>query len=168
MSLCHPIPQSLVRGEPQAKDTAPQPRGARKTSWSVLCLDKSECRRNCILFLWATAPKLVEALEVMQFSGFTYKTHAVWDKVSLGLGYWFRGVHELLLVGTKGSPAPPPSHTRRRSIFVEKRRAHSQKPENVHDWIDRAFPDHRKIELFARRHRPGWVCIGKELEVHPQ
>src|SRR5262249_17330856 len=62
---------------------------------------------DAVLFLWATAPKLLEALHVMKAWGFAYRTHAVWDKDKLGMGYWFRGRHELLLVGTKGSPATP-------------------------------------------------------------
>jgi N6-adenosine-specific RNA methylase IME4 len=24
------------------------------------------------------------------------------------------------------------------------------------------FPQWRKLELFARRHRPGWTCLGNE------
>ena len=35
---------------------------------------------NAVLYLWATAPKLLEALQVMKSWGFTYKTQAVWDK----------------------------------------------------------------------------------------
>lgn len=54
---------------------------------------------DCVLFLWATAPKLLEALEVLQAWGFGYRTCAVWDKEIIGMGYYFRGQHELLLVG---------------------------------------------------------------------
>ena len=50
---------------------------------------------NAVLFLWATAPKLLEALDVMAAWGFEYKTCAVWDKAKLGMGFWFRGQHEL-------------------------------------------------------------------------
>lgn len=62
---------------------------------------------NAVLFLWATAPKLKEALEVMEAWGFEYRTNAVWDKEIIGMGYWFRGQHELLLVGVKGEFSPP-------------------------------------------------------------
>ena len=40
---------------------------------------------NCILYLWATAPKLLEALEVMDAWGFTYKTQAIWNKEIIGM-----------------------------------------------------------------------------------
>ena len=62
---------------------------------------------DCVLFLWATGPMIREALMVMEAWGFEYKSHAVWDKIHIGTGYWFRNSHELLLVGTKGDiPAP--------------------------------------------------------------
>lgn len=57
---------------------------------------------NAILFLWATPAKLQEALEVLNAWGFIYKTSAVWNKKAIGLGYYFRNQHELLLVGIKG------------------------------------------------------------------
>lgn len=62
---------------------------------------------DAVLFFWATAPKLREAMKVMDAWGFQYKTHAVWDKEKIGMGYWFRGQHELLLVGTRGDMSPP-------------------------------------------------------------
>ena len=63
--------------------------------------------KNCVLFLWATAPLLPQALEVMESWAFTYKSHLVWVKSGNHMGYWSRGKHELLLVGTKGRPPTP-------------------------------------------------------------
>ncbi len=40
---------------------------------------------------------------------------------------------------------------------------HSEKPEIVYDMLDRLVPVGRRCELFARRSRPGWFCIGNEL-----
>jgi hypothetical protein len=62
---------------------------------------------DCVLFLWATAPMLPHALEVMGAWGFAYKTHSIWAKDRIGTGYWWRNKHELLLTGTRGAiPAP--------------------------------------------------------------
>lgn len=115
------------------------------------------------LFLWATAPKLLEALQVMESWGFRYRTQAIWDKTLTGMGYWFRGQHEILLVGTKGKYAPPDPSNRIPSIITRKRDKHSRKPEDVHIWIERAFPNARKIELFAREPRDGWAVWGNEV-----
>ncbi len=116
-----------------------------------------------ILYLWATAPKLPEALAVMSSWDFEYKTHLVWDKVRVGMGYWARGRHELVLVGTRGDASPPAPALRLPSIVREKRGAHSVKPDWLHEHVEKAFPQARKIELFARRPRAGWTVWGDEV-----
>ena len=118
---------------------------------------------NSVLFLWATAPKLLEALEVMKAWGYTYKTHSVWDKETIGMGYWFRGQHELLLVGVKGKVSPPDPQNRSSSMFREKKTKHSKKPLWYRDYITTAFPKMKKIELFARDTAVGWDCWGNEV-----
>ena len=109
-----------------------------------------------------TPPKLVEALAVLEAWGFRYVTNAVWDKQKIGMGYWFRGQHELLLVGVKGEPGTPPESERRSSVFAEARRGHSQKPACVYEWIERAFPDRTKLEMYCRQQRDGWAAWGNE------
>jgi N6-adenosine-specific RNA methylase IME4 len=117
---------------------------------------------NAILFLWATAPKLAEAMQVLTAWGFRYVTNAVWDKQKIGMGYWFRGQHELLLVGVKGSPGTVPECERRSSVFAETRTTHSKKPECVYEWIERAFPEKTKLEMYSRKPRFGWASWGNE------
>lgn len=118
---------------------------------------------DSVLFLWATAPKLEEALEVLNSWGFTYKTCAVWDKEKIGMGYWFRGQHELLLVGTKGSfPAPEPS-ARFSSIIKEPRSTHSTKPKVIYEMLEAMFPGRTYLELFCRTPRDGWEVWGNEV-----
>ena len=52
---------------------------------------------DSLLYLWATVAELPGALRVMHAWGFEYKSHAVWVKPSIGIGFWFRSQHELLL-----------------------------------------------------------------------
>jgi len=118
---------------------------------------------DAVLFLWATAPKLKEALEVMEAWGFKYKTCAVWDKEWIGMGYWFRGQHELLLVGVKGSFSPPQESCRFSSVIREKRQEHSKKPDKVYEMLEVMFPQSKRLELFARNKRPGWEVWGNEI-----
>lgn len=126
---------------------------------------RPETEPDCVLFMWATVAKLKEALEVMDGWGFEYKTHAVWDKEKIGMGYWFRGQHELLLVGTKGKVSPPEPESRVSSVFREARGGHSVKPECVYEWIERAFSNHNKLEMYCRAPREGWAVFGNEAEV---
>jgi N6-adenosine-specific RNA methylase IME4 len=118
---------------------------------------------NAVLFLWATAPKLLEALAVMDAWGFKYKTHCVWDKEIIGMGYWFRGQHELLLVGTKGKLPPPEAAKRIGSVIRSRRTKHSKKPDIIQALISGWYPNTKKIELFARQQYPGWICWGNEV-----
>lgn len=122
-----------------------------------------ETEENAILFLWATAPKLEEALEVMNAWGFKYRTHCVWDKEIIGMGYWFRGQHELLLVGVKGRVSPPEVSLRISSIIVSRRTEHSKKPEVIYDLIEKWFPNQTYIELFSREERENWISWGNEI-----
>ena len=119
---------------------------------------------NSVLYLWATAPKLYEALAVMMAWGYEYKTHGVWDKQIIGMGYWFRGQHELLLVGVSGKFSPPDPEVRISSIISERRGKHSKKPIAVYEMIERAYPHLMKLELFARVHRDGWDAKGNEID----
>jgi N6-adenosine-specific RNA methylase IME4 len=118
---------------------------------------------DCVLFLWATAPKLEESLEVLNAWGFRYRTHLIWDKKVIGMGYWFRSQHEILLVGTKGNISPPIATMRISSIFVEKRREHSQKPDSIRKLIEKWYPEKAKLEMFCRQRHNGWNTQGNQL-----
>lgn len=115
-----------------------------------------------ILLLWATAPKLEEALQIMNAWGFLYRSCAIWDKEKMGMGYWFRIQHELLLVGIKGNFSPPIATNRIRSIIRSPRKGHSEKPDVFYVIIESLFPDTKKIELFSRKKRKGWDRWGNE------
>jgi len=118
---------------------------------------------NAVLFLWATAPKLEEALEVMRAWGFKYRTCAVWDKEVIGMGFWFRIQHELLLVGVKGNYPVPPPDSRFSSIIRERRGKHSEKPKLIYEMIEKMCPKGKYLELFARETRQGWKAWGNEI-----
>lgn len=129
---------------------------------------------NSVLFLWTTAPKLKEGLEVMKEWGFEYRTCTIWDKVLIGLGYWFRNQHEILLIGLCGKFSSPNFHLRPSSIYREQRREHSAKPTYFRDLIAKWYPDKNKIELFARPNNQlkldgtntfdNWDVWGNEIE----
>jgi N6-adenosine-specific RNA methylase IME4 len=118
---------------------------------------------DAVLFLWAVTGLLPEALEVIDCWGFTYKTHLVWVKPSIGPGIWLRNRHELLLVARRGSFGPPEGPDRVDSVLEAPRGRHSEKPRRVYELLERMYPHASKLELFARRTRPGWASWGKEV-----
>jgi len=118
---------------------------------------------NCLLYLWATSPKLSEALDVMKAWGFNYRSSLVWDKNKLGMGYWFRTQHEFLLCGRKGKFKPPMEKKRVRSVLRKASGEHSRKPDIIRTWINEWYPKKTKIELFARQRFEGWDVWGNEI-----
>ena len=119
---------------------------------------------DAVLFMWTTAPHLRESFDVLVAWGFEYKTNIVWMKDKIGLGYFVRNQHELLLVATRGDmPSPSPAN-RPPSVISAPRREHSRKPDEAYALIERMYPELPRIELFARQTRPGWARWGNEVE----
>jgi N6-adenosine-specific RNA methylase IME4 len=137
-------------------------------SHEELCALRVPAAEDAVLFLWATSPKLAEAIRVLEAWGFSYRTCAVWDKERLGMGYYFRQQHELLLVAARGSlPVPEPS-ARPASVLRVKRGQHSAKPALVYELLESMYPaftERDRIELFNRTDRPGWTAWGNEPAV---
>lgn len=120
---------------------------------------------DCVLFLWATAPMLPQALVVMSAWGFDYKSQYVWFKDKAGTGYWNRNQHELLLIGRRGNVPAPSMGTQWLSVQVRAAGPHSAKPECFLEMIEQYFPTLPKIELNRRGPaRPGWDAWGNEAE----
>ena len=94
---------------------------------------------------------------------FEYVSNIVWIKNQIGLGYWVRNQHELLLISKRGDiPTPRPSD-RPPSVIHAPRREHSQKPDEAYALIERMYSALPRIELFARSRRAGWDAWGNEV-----
>jgi N6-adenosine-specific RNA methylase IME4 len=117
---------------------------------------------DAVLFLWATSPKLAEALRVLESWGFTYRTCMVWDKERIGMGYYARQQHELLLIATKGQPPAPAPEARPPSVIRAPRGEHSSKPERFYEIIEAMYGPLPKLELFCRSPRAGWKVWGNQ------
>lgn len=123
---------------------------------------------DCVLFLWATYPKLPEALKTIRAWGFTYKTIGFqWVKQNrtgtgyfFGLGRWTRGNTEPCLIAVKGKPKR--ANAAVSQLVVSPLRRHSQKPDEVRERIVDLMGDLPRIELFARTAAEGWDCWGNE------
>jgi site-specific DNA-methyltransferase (adenine-specific) len=118
--------------------------------------------KDCVLFLWATAPKLPEALEVMKAWGFQYKTCIVWDKVKHNFGFYFSVRHELLLIGGIGKSTPDNTSELHDSVIsIERSKIHSEKPEYFRELLSKMYKGN-KIELFARVKSQNWDVWGNQ------
>jgi len=134
-------------------------------SLKEICELKIPYTDDCILFLWCPAPKLYpEGIEVIKAWGFVYKTCMVWIKDKIGMGYYGRNRHELLLIATRGKPGTPKPKNRPDAVIEAPRTKHSKKPEIVYELIEQMYPNKNKIELFARNERHNWKSWGNEIE----
>jgi len=121
------------------------------------------------LYLWVPNALVQEGLEVMRRWGFTYKTNLVWFKVrkdggpdGRGVGFYFRNVTELVLLGIRGGLRTREAGRRQTNIIVSRKRGHSRKPDHLYDIIEKCSPG-PYLELFARIRRPGWSQWGDEI-----
>ena len=117
---------------------------------------------NSVIFLWTTNPILEECFDVIRSWGFEYKTNLCWVKKNrkTGIGFYVRGVHELLLICIKGQMLPKYTPL---SVINEDAKEHSRKPE-IYDLIEKMYPDCKYIEFFARNKtkRKNWEYWGNE------
>lgn len=162
-------------------DKLPDNRGAESHYKTMLTMDQifkfplPPLAPDCTLFLWRVASMQQEALNTLFHWGFELKSEIVWVKKTktgkrwFGMGRTVRGEHEVCLIAHRGNP-----QTLNRSVrsiietdfdvdgFEAPYTGHSAKPELFFDIVE-LFREGPYCELFARRERHGWTCIGDEI-----
>lgn len=118
---------------------------------------------SSVLFLWATAPMIREALDLANAWGFEYKAQFIWDKVRHNYGHYNSVRHELLLLCTRGSCLPDNNILIDSVQIIERNDKHSSKPNEFRAIIEGLYKVGPYIELFAREKIAGWECWGNEL-----
>ncbi|RDE04660.1 MT-A70 family methyltransferase [Sphingomonas aracearum] len=123
---------------------------------------------DCALVMWATAPLLDRAIELLKAWGFTFKSAGAWAKQSktgekwtFGTGYVFRSAAEFYLVGTIGKPRVLSRSIR--NLIAAPVREHSRKPDQLHADLEQLYAGPR-AELFARQRRAGWDVWGNQID----
>ena len=121
------------------------------------------------LFMWWVASQPNEALALVEAWGFTLKTMTAFtwvkttkhNKLHFGMGFTTRQGAESCLVAVKGKPKRQDAGVRQ--VFMSENRKHSQKPDEVRDYIDRIAGEGNKLEMFSRREAEGeWFTYGLE------
>ena len=83
--------------------------------------------------------------------------------LSFFMGHLFRQTHEICLIGVKGKIYNKLKNKSQRSVCLDVSLKHSAKTEILQNRLDLMFPEENKLEMFARRHRKDWTCIGNEV-----
>ena len=132
--------------------------------------------KNSVLLMWAIDTHLPQALDLMKYWRFEYKTVCFyWAKLNKsapehewkerdffkGLGYYTRANPEQCLIGTRGKGLTRKGKDVPR-LLISKRREHSRKPDEAYKRIMRLY-DGPYLEMFARQSWPGWEVWGNEV-----
>ena len=97
------------------------------------------------------------------------KSFSLDNVLSFGLGRLFRQSHELVLIGVRGKVYSHLANKSQRSVHFFPATKHSTKPDLLQNMIQEMFPgaEHQKLEMFARRDKAGWTCVGLEVPSTP-
>ena len=112
------------------------------------------------LYLWVTQRFLPDGLKLLKDWGFTYHCLLTWLKPGGFAPFSFTFNTEHVLFGYRGR-----FELRELGLnigFSADRTGHSSKPEVFYDLVERVSFEPR-LEMFARRERPGWTVWGNEV-----
>jgi N6-adenosine-specific RNA methylase IME4 len=127
--------------------------------------------KDAVACFWVYGPRLPDTLRVIGSWGLTFKAELFcWTKINrktgrphIGTGKTTRKTTENAWLATRGKGLPILDHGVSQSIWAP-RRAHSEKPDEAYQSLKRLFGDNvRRLDLFARRARPGWTIWGNEI-----
>lgn len=85
--------------------------------------------------------------------------------LQFGMGHLWRNCHEIALIGINNTGIYDKLQNKsQRSVCFAPNLKHSQKPEYLQDQLEIMFPNQKYLEMFARRTRKGWTCLGNEID----
>jgi N6-adenosine-specific RNA methylase IME4 len=119
------------------------------------------------IFLWC----IDEFLPICetQMLGRDYKLHArmIWDKTNgIAPAFSIRYTHEYVLwyYKPKFMQVAETFKGKYTTVFQEKAREHSRKPDYFYNMINNCFPAESKIDIFSREKRIGWNQWGNQTD----
>lgn len=121
-----------------------------------------------VLFLWTIDKYLFEAENIAKGLGYTLHARMIWNKVTgIPAAFTVRYGHDYLLYMTYGGLLPVALEARGKihTVFTEKVGGHSVKPEESYRIVEYLYPTQRKLEMYARKNRPGWDAFGDQVPV---
>jgi N6-adenosine-specific RNA methylase IME4 len=121
---------------------------------------------DCVLWLWVPSMLLANGTgaRVVEAWGFSPRTILTWAKNKMGNGTWLRGQTEHCVMAVRGKPVV--TLTNQTTLLQAPVRAHSQKPVEFYDFVEKLCPAPRYCDLFSRyRHNDKWDCHGDQAPV---
>lgn len=119
------------------------------------------------VFMWTIDKFLFEAETMMQRLNYRRHARLIWDKTNgVAPAFTVRYSHEYLLwfYGGKFQSVDTSQRGKFTTVFREKSREHSRKPEVAYSFIEKMYPTATRLEMYARNSRPGWDSWGFEVD----
>lgn len=186
-----PWPYSNAQNNDASRGGTPYKQMGMERLCNMAPLIDKVAHKDCLLFLWATMPKLPEALQLMEAWKFKFvSVPFVWLKLNptgevvtyenkdvllkggiySGMGYWTNTNVEVVLLGKRGKPKRDARNVKQvvfapdAEVIVAPRGQHSAKPEEVRKRIEALTGNVPGLELFARGGKvKGWLKLGYEI-----
>jgi len=134
-------------------------------SVDAICEEPVEdlCHDQAHLHLWTTNAFLLDAFDVLESWGFTYKSCFIWVKPRIGIGNYWRVSHEFMLFGVRGKLSFADRGVR--SWIEHDRSEHSRKPDAVRELIERVSPG-PYLEMYGRQtpSNDQWTVYGNQVQ----
>lgn len=132
-------------------------------------LDKeifSQAEEIHTVFMWTIEQYLIECENYMAERGYKRHCRFVWDKMNgIAPAFTVRYTHEYLIWYYKPKMIPIAKEQRGKfmTVFVEKARKHSRKPNYAYEMIEKFYPNAKKIDVFSREKRYEWEQYGNQI-----
>ena len=135
-----------------------------------MTLDKDIFRKmtdSPTVFMWTIDEFIADTEERMRNRGYKLHARIIWNKMNgVAPAFTVRYSHEYLLWLYK-SPMMKIDESMRgklTTVWEEKSREHSRKPEIAYSNIEAMFPRANKIDVFSRQPRDGWSGWGDQVD----
>ena len=115
------------------------------------------------IFLWTTQKFIHDAFHILEKWGFKYHCVLTWDKNDGMVMFGIRRRTEFVLLGSRSKLKFFTSGKPIESLFYEKLKKNSKKPDIFYQMIIKKYPEPR-IDIFARKKHYGFDVWGNETE----
>lgn len=119
------------------------------------------------VFMWTIEQYLLECEQYMEQRGYKRHCRFIWDKTNgVAPAFTVRYSHEYLIWYYKPKMLPIAKEQQGKfmTVFSEKAREHSRKPDYAYQMIEALYPNENKIDVFSREKREGWLQYGNQIE----
>lgn len=130
----------------------------------------SQAQEQHTVFLWNVDEFLHAGEQEMERRGYRRHARFIWDKMNgVAPGFSIRYSHEYLtwFYKPKFVKVDEAAQGKFMTVFREKARQHSRKPEVAYFIIEQLYPQATRLDVFSRQQRDGWTAWGDQVDYFP-